>query len=292
MEAIGHLPEALIGAKIIPQPKEPKDKLPSLCEECHLANFLQCQISRYPPQRATKPFELEWIPHSMETIGLCILFAIRPEPFRLYVSSEPTLKTAFVKWQYNVEIQIWHTDGKKTMEIIWQLMLMQQQQVFLMQRLWENDTDNDSSSGEYNDMSVDSGSDTDIGYEADITEGDADMDADEGGNGDGNHDTSDFAELFDDNDYYLTSDSVVPPPQVINNGATTETTITHDVEGNSTSIPILEILSHRQFGSTLVNTCCYVLIGSICPKSIVWVHSFVWNECHPEFSSQTVQQPM
>ena len=118
MEAIGHLPEALIGAKIIPQPKEPKDKLPSLCEECHLANFLQCQISRYPPQRATKPFELEWIPHSMETIGLCILFAIRPEPFRLYVSSEPTLKTAFVKWQYNVEIQIWHTDGKKTMEII------------------------------------------------------------------------------------------------------------------------------------------------------------------------------
>jgi hypothetical protein len=26
MEAIGHLPEALIGAKITPQPKEPKDK--------------------------------------------------------------------------------------------------------------------------------------------------------------------------------------------------------------------------------------------------------------------------
>jgi hypothetical protein len=62
-------------------------------------------------------------------------------------------------------------------------------------------------------------------------------------NGDGNHDTSDFAELFDDNDYSLTLD-LVSPPQVIDNGVTTETTITHDVEGNSTSIPILKILSH------------------------------------------------
>ena len=63
------------------------------------------------------------------------------------------------------------------------------------------------------------------------------------GRDDGNYDTSDLAKLFDDNDYSLTSD-LVPPPQVIDNGATMEMIITHDVEGNSTSIPILKILSH------------------------------------------------
>ena len=49
-------------------------------------------------------------------------------------------------------------------------------------------SDNDSSSDEYNYMSVDSGSDTDIGYETDITEDDTDIDADEDGTSDGNHD--------------------------------------------------------------------------------------------------------
>ena len=52
-------------------------------------------------------------------------------------------------------------------------------------------------------MSVDSGSDTDIGYETDMTETDADTDTDEDDNGDGNHDTSDFAKLFDDNEHPL-----------------------------------------------------------------------------------------
>ena len=113
-------------------------------------------------------------------------------------------------------------------------------------------SDNDSSSDEYNYMSVDSGSDTDIGYETDITEDDTDIDADEDGTSDGNHDTSDFAELFDDNEdslNYPTSGPIVPPPQVIDNGATTETTITHDIGGNSTSIPNTYLLP-TQFPTT------------------------------------------
>jgi len=104
-------------------------------------------------------------------------------------------------------------------------------------------------------MSVDSGSDIDIGYETDITEDDTDMDADEDGTGDGNHDTSDFAELFDNNEHslnYPTSDPIVPPPQVIDNGAATETTIAHDVGGNSTSILNNYLLS-TQFPTTTDN---------------------------------------
>jgi hypothetical protein len=116
-------------------------------------------------------------------------------------------------------------------------------------------SDNDSSSDEYNYMSVDSGSDTDIGYETDITESDADMDANmdtaEDNDGDEDHDISDFAKLFVVNEHSLNypnkfaSDPVVRPPQVIDNGATTEMTITHDIEGNSASIPNTSLLSTK-----------------------------------------------
>ena len=128
MEAIGHIPEALIGAKITPESKEPKDKPPSLCEECHLAN-MQCQISRYPPQRATEPFERvffdliqmdtafngdNWAMHFLCDKARTHYGYTFPQK----LDARPALKnfTAFVKRQYKVEIQIWHTDGEKTME--------------------------------------------------------------------------------------------------------------------------------------------------------------------------------
>ena len=43
----------------------------------------------------------------------------------------------------------------------------------------------------------------------------------EGGNGDGNHDISDFAELFSDNEHPLDypTDRVVPLPQAIDNAS-------------------------------------------------------------------------
>ena len=64
-------------------------------------------------------------------------------------------------------------------------------------------------------MSVDSDSASDIGYETDITKVDADIDVDEGGNGDGNHDINDFAELVSDNEHPFDypTDRVVPLPQ-------------------------------------------------------------------------------
>ena len=76
------------------------------------------------------------------------------------------------------------------MEMMWEFMmqrqqhqnilLQQQQQILLMQQLvnqGNQNNDDDSSSNEYNYMNVDSDSGTDIGYETDITEGDADMNA-------------------------------------------------------------------------------------------------------------------
>src|SRR5467141_5369984 len=92
-----------------------------------------------------------------------------------------------------------------------------------MQRLLGNNTDNDTSSNEYNCMNVDSDSGTDIGYETDMTEDNANMDVIEDSGGDEDHDISDFAELFADNEHsleYLTrfsSDQVALLPQVIDN---------------------------------------------------------------------------
>src|SRR5882762_5262813 len=82
-----------------------------------------------------------------------------------------------------------------TMEMMWQFMMQQQQQqnvliqqqreqILLMQRLLGNNTDNDTSSNEYNCMNVDSDSGTDIGYETDMTEDNADMDVTEDSGGD------------------------------------------------------------------------------------------------------------
>jgi hypothetical protein len=143
------------------------------------------------------------------------------------------------------------------MEMIWQFMmqtqqqqnvLMQQQreQILLMQRLLGNNTDNDSSSNEYNCMNVDSDSGTDIGYETDMTEDNADMDVTEDSDGDEDHDISDFAKLFADNEHSLEcltrfpSDQVALLPQVIDNdvdGARTGMTTMDDAKGDSTSIP-------------------------------------------------------
>ena len=112
-------------------------------------------------------------------------------------------------------------------------MQQQQEQILLMQRLPGNSTDDSSSE------CFDSGSETDIGYETDITGANTDMDAAEDNDGDEDYDISNFAELFADNEHsqeYPTrfpSGEGVLLPRVIDNGvdgAMTETTMINDVE--------------------------------------------------------------